>query len=92
MTVDDYIEWRNSLYLQAEGRGVDIGWRCWTELGVANRHITRILDNVLQLRMVEDEIVRCLERVQKQFGLTYEKPPTDGQFRKASINVIKETS
>ena len=61
-TIDDYIAERNEIQLRAENKSYDEGTRCWTELGVANRHIERVLNGVLPLRIVENEIAQCLDR------------------------------
>lgn len=68
MTIDEYIERRNALQLRAENVDKETADRCWIELGVANRHIQRVLDGILTLNFVEDEIERCLQRVAKEFG------------------------
>ena len=52
MTIDDYIERRNEIYLAAEAEGEAEGDRAWAELGVANRHIDRVLGGVLPLAAV----------------------------------------
>lgn len=69
MTIDDYIEQRNDIQLEAEAKGKDIANKVWMELGVANRHIERVLSGLLTLRIVENEIVNCLERVKDRFSL-----------------------
>lgn len=73
MTVDDYIEQRNALYLKAEnaesrtiGSGKSPGPFAnliWTELGVANRHIERVIEDKVKLFQVEKEIQDCFKRV-----------------------------
>lgn len=63
LTIYDYIEQRNDIQLKAETLGKELSDLCWTELGVANRHIERVLNGVLPLRFVEGEIIRCLKRV-----------------------------
>ncbi|MDE1871811.1 MAG: hypothetical protein KGI06_06255 [Candidatus Micrarchaeota archaeon] len=65
-TIDDYIERRNAIQLRAENRSKEAADRTWIELGVANRHIQRVLDGVLKLPMVEVEIEKCLTRVERQ--------------------------
>jgi len=65
VTIEDYIAERNKLYLQAESRGPEVADQCWSELGVANRHISRVLDGTLTLIFVECEIERCLRRVRE---------------------------
>lgn len=64
-TIDDYIERRNAIQLCAENRSKEEADRIWVELGVANRHIQRVLDGVLKLSMVEGEIEKCLTRVER---------------------------
>ncbi len=64
MTIDDYINKRNEIQLEAESRGEETGRRCWAELGVANRHIEAVLRGDLTLTPgVRSEIERCLEEV-----------------------------
>ena len=63
MNIDDYIKRRNDLQLKAEDVSEEAAQRCWTELGVANRHIERVLNGTLPLHVVESEIERCLQRV-----------------------------
>jgi hypothetical protein len=65
MILEDYIQRRNTIQLRAETRGD--GARCWTELGVANRHIERVVMGTLKLQQVEPEIVACLRRVEKLY-------------------------
>ncbi len=68
MTIDDYIERRNAIQLRAEPLGKETADRCWTELGVANRHIERVLDGVFPMVPgVEREIVQCFKRVEREF-------------------------
>ncbi len=71
MTIDDYIEQRNHIQLIAEDQSEEIARKCWAELGVANRHIARVLDEQLPLGIVENEIVQCLQRVRKDFQIEY---------------------
>jgi hypothetical protein len=64
MTIDDYIEQRNALYLKAENISKEAADTVWAELGVANRHIDRVLRGKLfTLPQVEKEIQDCLQRV-----------------------------
>jgi hypothetical protein len=63
MTIDDYIEQRNAIQFKAEAISEEIAAKCWIELGVANRHIERVLNGLLSLPIVEQEIIRCLQRV-----------------------------
>ena len=59
-TIDDFIEERNNIVFDAEGCGV--GAECWIRLGVANRHIGRVLDGVFQLTPgIEKEMQRCMQ-------------------------------
>lgn len=69
MTIDDYIKQRNDIQLRAEGISKEVADRCWTELGVANRHIERVVDEVLPLHIVSNEIESCFARVRREFGL-----------------------
>ncbi len=62
LSVDDYIEQRNDIQLSAESLSKDFADMVWTELGVANRHISRVLDGLLPLRIVAPEIESCLRR------------------------------
>ena len=63
MTIDDYIAQRNEIYFDALSKYEQFGELVWSELGVANRHIERVVKGTFQLHMVEREIVACLERV-----------------------------
>lgn len=76
MTIDDYIAQRNEIQLSAEPgnewnkianryEAWEFASRAWGELGVANRHIERVLDGTLRLNQCEKEIVQCLERVRE---------------------------
>jgi len=64
-TLDEYIEERNEIQLIAEASGESFARRIWTELGVANRHIERVLDGVLGLQQCHTEIEACFIRVRK---------------------------
>jgi hypothetical protein len=66
MTIDNYIEQRNDIQLRAEGVGKELADKCWVELGVANRHINRVIDEELPLSIVEDEIQKCFYRVKRE--------------------------
>jgi hypothetical protein len=72
MTIDDYIARRNQIQLKAEAIDKETADRCWAELGVANRHIQRVLGGQLPLRIVSDEIEKCFRRVTKEFGFNAE--------------------
>ena len=72
-TIDDYIEERNAIQLKAEPLGDKEANKCWAELGVANRHITRVLDGMFELGDVEKEIEACFHRVRKM----YERPASN---------------
>lgn len=63
MTIDDYIEQRNEIQLKAEALGKETADKCWAELGVANRHIERVLNGELRLAVVESEIQQCFRRI-----------------------------
>lgn len=76
MNIDDYIEERNEIGLLAEpgnaGNKIPdqkeaeaFAQRIWMELGVANRHIERVLKGTMSLSAVEGEIQSCLKRVRK---------------------------
>jgi hypothetical protein len=67
MTIDDYIAERNKILLSMED--TPDADRCWVELGVANRHIGRVLDGTLRLEAVEAEINQCFRRVRKTFNM-----------------------
>jgi hypothetical protein len=80
MTIDDYIDRRNEIQLHFEpgnpgnpheGRlpAEKFANEVFAELGVANRHIARVLDGVLPLSAVAREIEQCFERVEKKYGL-----------------------
>lgn len=79
MTIDEYIEQRNAIQLKAEpgnqcNKIVDrqeaerFAQRVFTELGVANRHIERVLKHAIPLKAVEGEIQSCFRRVEKFLG------------------------
>lgn len=62
MTIDDYIAKRNEIQLTAEAKGIKAGREQWTRLGIANRHISRVLEGILSLTpAIETEIQRCLD-------------------------------
>ena len=69
MTIDDYAEQRNAIYMKAHAKGEEIGDKCWVELGTANRHIDRVIGGLLKLTQVEDEITACFRRVIKELKL-----------------------
>lgn len=69
-TIDDYIERRNAIQLQAENKDEDTAKRCRIELGVANRHIARVLEGTLSLTAVESEIEATFRRVKRMFGFS----------------------
>jgi len=63
MTIDDYIEQRNAIQFKAELISEEAAAARWIELGVANRHIERVLAGEMQLTpAVEYEIADCLRR------------------------------
>ncbi len=65
-TIDDYIAERNAIQLKAEAAGDEAGATQWTNLGVANRHIERILKGELSLTPgVAGEIQKCLTQNSK---------------------------
>jgi len=64
--IDQYIRRRNEIQLKAEQEGETEGRIMWSRLGVANRHIERVLGGALVLTpAVEAEINRCFEFAQK---------------------------
>lgn len=62
MTIEDYAEERNIIFFTAQSLGKEFEDRIWTELGVANRHINRVVNGVISLQFVEREIEKCLQR------------------------------
>lgn len=66
MTLDDLIEERNEIQFLSEGHSEDEAIECWTRLGVANRHIERVVTGVLPLTpAIELEIAECFQRVRE---------------------------
>lgn len=65
MTIDEYAEERNNIFFSAQALGKHFDDVIWTELGVANRHISRVLNDAVPMRMVEGEIESCFRRVRK---------------------------
>jgi hypothetical protein len=63
VTIEDYIEKRNEIVFSAESVNKELADVVWTELGVANRHIERVIDGVYPLQFVEKEIDTCLFRM-----------------------------
>ena len=60
--IDRYIQRRNDIQLMAETEGDGLARECWTRLGVANRHIRRVLAGVLPLTPgLVYEIDSCLQ-------------------------------
>lgn len=65
MTLDDYVQQRNEILTAAENAGT--GNDMWIRLGVANRHIYRVVHGILPWNIrVEREIAECLERCRKE--------------------------
>lgn len=62
-TIDEYAEERNGIFVQALNIDETFSDKIWTELGVANRHISRVIEETLPLRVVTDEIEKCFDRV-----------------------------
>jgi len=61
-TIDDYVAKRNEIQLEAENIGDDAAAKMWSRLGVANRHIERVVSGRLELTpAVAAEIERCFE-------------------------------
>ena len=66
MTIDDLIQKRNQIQLTAETISEDIAQECWIKLGVANRHLERVIGGVFSLfPALEAEIDCCLMRAQE---------------------------
>lgn len=63
--------------------GQSIAARCWIELGVANRHIARVVDGEFHLAVVELEIQQCLRRVKQELETrqTWAKKESRGTAR-----------
>lgn len=60
--IDHYISRRNEIQLRAENISEEAGRQMWQRLGVANRHIDRVLTGQLPLTpSVAGEIERCLD-------------------------------
>jgi len=83
-TIDDYVEARNNIQIQAENVNIAVANECWLRLGLANRHIHRVIYGELPLVPgVEDEIKRCL--VETSMWLDKQLPKSvlfpDGQHR-----------
>lgn len=65
MEIDELIERRNKLQLRAESLNESLARQCWERLGVANRHIERVLSGILALTYgVENEIIQCMHDVE----------------------------
>ena len=63
MTIDDYITRRNEIQLASEEVSEERAQACWASLGIANRHIERVLAGRLPFSLaVEKEIRECLTR------------------------------
>lgn len=61
MTIDDYIKRRNGIQRKANTLNESVSKSCWARMGVANRHIDRVLSGKLELAPgVEWEIERSL--------------------------------
>lgn len=66
MGIDDLIKRRNNIALVAENHDDEnVAGDCWARLGVANRHIERVLEEVEPFTPgVEREIVQCLDETE----------------------------
>lgn len=63
MDIDDLIDLRNEIQLHAENISPTVADQCWQVLGIANRHIMRVLEGTFPLSpAVEQEILQCLDR------------------------------
>ena len=63
-SIDNWIEERNKIQLNAESVSDEFAKQIWISLGVANRHIARVLNGDLDLvPAVEQEIEACFKRV-----------------------------
>jgi hypothetical protein len=66
LTIDELIDRRNECQLKAEAISEQAGADRWTALGLANRHIARVLENELPLTPgLENEILKCIDRVER---------------------------
>lgn len=62
-TIQRLIDKRNFIQQLAGHRGKETADRVWTELGVANRHITRVVEGEMRLTpAIENEIEQCIKR------------------------------
>lgn len=62
-TIERLIDKRNYIQELAESRGKETADRVWAELGVANRHITRVVEGEMRLTpAIENEIEQCIKR------------------------------
>lgn len=59
---DRIVERRNAIQLEAEDAGC--GTDMWLRLGIANRHIKRVVEGKLKLHHVVSEIEACFRRAQ----------------------------
>jgi hypothetical protein len=63
--LDYYIAERNKIQLDAEKKTPNIANMCWIKLGVANRHIERLIAGLTLTPAIGDEIAGCLERTRE---------------------------
>jgi hypothetical protein len=62
--IDRLIVCRNEIQLFAES--IDCGDECWVRLGVANRHLGRLVSGTMELsRGVEEDVSRCFLSTQE---------------------------
>ncbi len=59
-SLDDLVERRNSLQIASQDSDA-----MWQRLGIANRHITRVVNGILTIEQTRHEIVDCLDRAEK---------------------------
>jgi hypothetical protein len=61
-TIDYWVGARNEVQFTAEPMGNLIADECWVRLGVANRHINRVINGALPLTPgLESEIETCVK-------------------------------
>jgi hypothetical protein len=75
--IDRLIACRNEIQLLAES--IDCGDECWVRLGIANRHLERLVSGTMELsRGVEDDVSRCFLSTQEWLntqGIVAARPP-----------------
>jgi len=67
--IDLLISRRNDLQFQAENINEVTAEKCWTLLGVANRHIERLVGKTLPFsNSIKFEVEKCFERCVSEMG------------------------